>query len=161
MHEAVGIINNSPIWHQTNDPNDPTSLCASDLLTQKQLPLFPPNEETFESDLLASGPSRWRRVQHLTDQFWKLWRENYLSSLQPRSKWLRETKNIKVGDLVILNPTSKMRRNRWQTARIIEVKTSEDGLVRSGKVVTKTSREDGTIKTSVYERPIGEMVILS
>ena len=47
-------------------------------------------------------------------------------------------------------------RNRWPTARVIEVFPNEDGLVRSVNLIV--ARSNG--KTSTLKRPISKIVLL-
>ena len=63
--ESSSIVNSTPLWEVSDDPNDPFPLTPSMLLTLRESP-HPPLPETFgEDDLLAYGKSRWRRVQIL------------------------------------------------------------------------------------------------
>ena len=59
-------------------------------------------------------------------------------------QWLRERRNFAVGVLVLLLEPNQPR-SQWPLARVVAVKRSQDGLVRT--VVVKTSK-------SQYERPI-------
>ena len=45
---------------------------------------------------------RWRQVQYVAEQFWKRWLQEYLPTLTRRTKWLKEDKNVEIGDLVML-----------------------------------------------------------
>nr|XP_046468116.1 uncharacterized protein LOC124212273 [Neodiprion pinetum] len=74
----------------------------------------------------------------------------YLHHLQQRNKWLKETKNIVVGDLVLLRddlrPPAK-----WPLARVTETHPGPDGLTRV--VMIKTA-------TSSFQRPIVKLILL-
>ena len=93
---------------------------------------------------------RWRQVQHLAHVFWKGWLKQYLPELQKRQKWITERPNVSVGDIVLICEEN-MPRNLWPLARIVEVNTGCDGLVRSVKVKTKTT---------TLTRPITKLVML-
>ena len=82
-----------------------------------------------------------RLVQQLTQHFSARWSTDYLLSLQPKAKWLKQTANINVGDIVIC----------WKLGRIINTHAGEDGLVRV--ITIKTERQ--TIK-----RPIRKIHLL-
>lgn len=43
---------------------------------------------------------RWRRVQHLSNEFWIGWKKEFLHSLQQRQKWIRPNRNVEIGDIV-------------------------------------------------------------
>jgi len=77
---------------------------------------------------------RWRRVQHLANEFRCSWRKEFLLSLQQRIKWNYPRRNLTVGDIVIVKEDS-LPRNYWQLARVSETYPSKDGHVRSVQVV--------------------------
>ena len=94
------------------------------------------------------------------EQFWNRWRQNYLQLLQTRNKWYRRRKSIESGDIVLLRDKHS-RRNMWPCARVLEVKTSGDGMVRSATVqITRMSPAGGDKVQRVYNRPICELVLL-
>ncbi|KAF2346438.1 hypothetical protein FHG87_022806, partial [Trinorchestia longiramus] len=69
FQEAASIVNNTPLWGVSSDPNDPCPLSPAMLMTMKS-----PDDSagTFsDADLLAYGKRRWRRVQFLANCFWK------------------------------------------------------------------------------------------
>ena len=158
--ETSSIVNSTPLWEVSDDPNDPFPLTPSMLLTLRETP-HPPLPDTFgKDDLLAYGKSRWRRVQYLADQFWVRWRKSYLQLLQTRSKWTKERENIKTGDIVLLRDKTETR-NKWPLGRIVSVKKSQDNLVRSVEVKVFKHNDKKVMKAFTYVRPINEVVLLS
>ena len=158
--EAASIVNSTPLWEVSDDPNDPQPLTPAMLLTLRDSPHPPPPEEFSEDDLLAYGKARWRRVQYLAGQFWVRWRRDYLQLLQERSKWTKKRDNIKPGDIVLLRDKNTQR-NNWPIGRVSKVKLSKDGMVRSLDVVIKKQSSSGAMKSYCYNRPISECVLLS
>ena len=63
---------------------------------------------------------QWRKVQYLTDLFWKRWILEYLPNLQERQKWFRIRRNVQAGDLVIFRE-SGLTRNKWSLGQVTEV----------------------------------------
>ena len=85
IFEAAAIVNATPLWQASNDPNDTLPLFPSMLLTLKT-----PTVESScfsDDDVLSYGKKRWRKVQILADHFWKEWRNSYLQTLLERQKW--------------------------------------------------------------------------
>ena len=78
-------------------------------------------------------------------------RREYLLSLQSRQKWTRESRNVRLGDIVLLSD-QEVPRGRWRMGRIVEVFPSQDGLVQKARVKTGES---------TYLRPISKMVLVS
>ena len=155
LQEAASIINNTPMYSISNDPNDQFPLTPAQLLTMKDHPSPPSLEQFTDHDLLAYGPRRWRRIQALSDGFWSRWRDEYLQTLQKRHKWTIEKPNLQQGDIVILKIKGG-RRNHWPLARVHSVHVSEDGLVRSATLALATSSRSLDLK--LLERPLKEIV---
>ena len=88
MCEVESIVNSQPLTvNQLADPDSPAPLTPNHLLTMKSKVLLAP-PGTFEpADIYACR--RWRRVQHLANEFWSRWRKEFLLSLQERQKWSR------------------------------------------------------------------------
>ena len=131
---AEAIVNGRPITVVSCDPSDPKPLCPSDLMMGGKGTA--PSMGTFDkSDQYGR---RWRHVQFLTDQFWSRFTSDYLTLLQHRTKWLQPTKNLQVGDFVLIKDESCSRLD-WPLGRVVEVFTSVDGLVRSVRVKTRVN----------------------
>ena len=157
--ESSAIVNGTPLWDVSADPSDPMPLSPSMLLTLREVPPGPPPEDFEEEDLIAYGKKRWRRVQYLSDSFWKRWYDEYLHALTTRSKWNKIKRNLSVGDLVMLRDKAGPR-NQWPIGRVTSVKMSKDNLVRSLEVAVKKQSPNGVSKTYLYQRPISEVVFL-
>lgn len=70
---------------------------------------------------------RWKRVQHLANEFWVRWKREFLHTLQLQQKWMRPRGNLQQGDVIISN--DNLPRNIWQTARVEEAYGDPDGYV--------------------------------
>ena len=145
--EAEYIINSRPLTPNSDDPNDLEALTPSHLLMTRGQLVLPPG--LFEKDDIYHR-QKWKQIQYLMDEFWKRWIHEYLPTLQERKKWNKETKNIGVGDIVLL-VDKDIPRGKWNLARVIDVNKGRDGLVRSAKVKTSSSE---------YTRPIVKMCLL-
>ena len=54
-------------------------------------------QEQKMADLLdLYSRKRWRRVQHLANEFWTRWRKEFLLTLQEHQKWVRLHHNVRV-----------------------------------------------------------------
>ena len=45
---------------------------------------------------------KWKSVQAVTNMYWKRWIKEYLPLLTLRNKWTKHRKNMKIGDIVII-----------------------------------------------------------
>ena len=127
MTEAELIVNSRPLTVETlNDANSPTPISQSNLLTLKSSVVISPPGEFSPPDLYSK--KRWRRVQHIAEEFWSRWRKEFLQSLQHRQKWKKQTPNFTVGDIVLLK--DKCQRNQWPMARNVSIETDKKNVVR-------------------------------
>ena len=161
MCETKAIVNSRPLTvSNISSPTETESLTPNHLLTMKLRILLPPPGQFQRADLYLV--KRWRRVQYLVDQFWLRWRKEFLSTLQERSKWNKPRRNMRVGDMVLIKDDN-IPRNLWRKARVDDVYTHDDGLVRKVKIVVADSslneRGERTRDMSVLERPIQKLVL--
>lgn len=148
LAEAAAIMNSRPLT--VNDISSLEPLSPNHILTAKSSVVLPPPGKFQREDLYLK--KHWRRVQHILNEFWNRWKKEVLAELQTRSKWTQVSRNIAVGDIVILK-TEDTPRNKWPLARVTKVFPSEDGLVR------KVSLFMGPGNPNV-ERPIHKLVLL-
>ena len=78
--------------------------------------------------------------------FWERWQSEYLCSLNKYNKWRSPSRNLVVGDIVIVQENGTIP-TRWPLAHVIDTHPG-DNLVRV--VTVKTPR--GT-----YRRPVSKM----
>ena len=132
------ILNGRPITQINSSVGDPKPLTPNMLL------LLRSNEGVPEALCKQNDnyhQRRWAQIQYMSDVFWRRWVKEYLPSLHKRQKWLRETKAVKKGDLVLLQE-SNCPRGLWPLALVVDTQVSHDGLIRScivkkGKVELK------------------------
>ena len=143
--EVESIVNGRPITKVGDDAADSAPLTPNHLLLLAGQNYGPPGE--FSGALYGR---RWRRVQHLSDVFWKRWVREYLPELQVRSKWHREKENLRVGDFVLLLD-EETPRTLWPQGVVTDVYPGGDGLVRKVRVRTKSR---------ALLRPVNKVVLL-
>ena len=162
MKEVQAIVNSRPLaLNDMSSTNSPEPLTPNHLLTMKSKVLMPPPGNFVKEDLYLR--KRWRRVQHLANEFWDRWRKEFLQALQLRKKWVKPKRNLQVGDIIMVKDEN-IPRNAWKLARVEEVFPSEDGLVRKVKLAMATSSLDneGRRVSDVQhlERPIHKLVLI-
>ncbi|XP_055701660.1 uncharacterized protein LOC129800941 [Phlebotomus papatasi] len=129
--QIEGILNSRPLTDLSTDPRDFSPLTPGHLLI-----LGPPNETPQlnipEPSLLHIPNNRlghWQRVQQIVQHFWARWHREYLHSLQPRNKWMKDNPAVEVNDLVLIKQDN-LPPLRWPTGRVIKVHPGDDNLVR-------------------------------
>ena len=149
MAEAECIVNCRPLTTVESTPLDTAApICPNQILTQRTDVVLPPPGDFERADLYVKR--RWRRVQHLANEFWSRWRREFLPSLQERRKWQRSEPNIGRGDIVLVVDDDTPR-SRWPLSRVISAKAGADGLVRTVRV---------QMGDSEYDRPIHKLILL-
>ena len=155
MTEVEAIVNSRPLTVKTiSDPQSLTPLSPSNLLAMKNRVMMPPPDSFVRLDLHSR--SQWRRVQHLTDEFWSRWRKEFLSILQGRSKWTIKKRNFKINDTVLIQTDAA--RNSWPMGRILEINKDENNAVRSVKLLI--SKKGSSFTSPILEWPISKLVLL-
>jgi len=97
--EVEFVVNNCPIVAASDNPADLEAWTPNHVLLQRKVAGLPPGVFVKEDHL---GRKRWRKVQYLTDVFWKRWISEYLPTLTEREKWLKDQRNVGVGDIVLI-----------------------------------------------------------
>jgi len=94
--------------------------------------------------------NRWQLIRQRHQSYWKRWSREYLSTLQSRHKWFKQSPNLKIDDLVIVEAPSRSP-TEWRLARIIDIHPGCDEVVR----VVFVRTQDG-----VFKRPVVKLVRL-
>ena len=76
--------------------------------------------------------------------FWNRWTKEYVTTLQERSKWRRETSNLKVGDLVFICDDNSAPL-QWPIGCVHNVYNGPDSAVRVVKVKTPTGKYNRSV----------------
>ena len=138
------LLNSRPLTTVSGDVNDEPVLTPNHFLIGQMGGELAP--DTVDS-MAVSVRTRWRRVQELIRRVWSRWMREYLPSIGSRQKWFQPSKNVKVGDVVLVIDPDAPRRD-WKLGRIEAVHPGKDGLVRVVDVKTR-----GVIK----RRPISRI----
>ena len=86
MTEVEGILNSRPLTVEVLD--GPTSLqpfSPVNIVTMKSKVVSPPPGEFSKPDIY--NRKHWRCIQHIANEFWSRWKNEYLQSLQECQKW--------------------------------------------------------------------------
>ncbi|XP_067947248.1 uncharacterized protein [Watersipora subatra] len=161
LYEAMAVVNSRPL--AVDDLHNPQGivLTPNHLVTMKGQSI-PSPPGVFEGSEIY-GRKMWRRVQQFGEEFWKLWKTQYLTNITRRQRWETKKENLSQGDIVLL-VDDHLPRNEWCTAVVEEPLESQDGLVRKAKLrlanrwIDKKGVE--IAPASVLERPVQKLVLL-
>lgn len=131
--QIEAMLNSRPLTQLSSDPSDCSALTPGHFLTGDSLAALP---EPDHHDVPVNRLKQWQLVQSFHQRIWKRWQLEYLHTLQQRSKWNKQTPNLKVGELVMIHtncpPLS------WPLARVTAVHPGSDGVVRVVDLKTPT-----------------------
>ncbi|XP_070524006.1 uncharacterized protein [Cardiocondyla obscurior] len=145
--QIEACMNSRPLYPLSEDPADLEALTPAHFLTGSTSTLIPEPEAL---DVPENRLSRYQLLQKMKTHYWKRWSHKYLTTLQERTKWLRDAENVKVDQLVALREDG-LPPAKWALARILEVHPGTDIRVR---VVTLKTQN------STLKRPIVKLVPL-
>ncbi|XP_049302713.1 uncharacterized protein LOC125775825 [Bactrocera dorsalis] len=147
LMEAEMTVNSRPLTYIPIDHEEEEALTPNHFLLGSSSGVKPIAEPVTENILLRRN---WQTSQQLASAFWRRWIVEYLPTITKRSKWFTDVKPIEVGDIAyIVDPSNP--RNCWPKGKVIQVRKSEDGKVRSA-----------TLKTAcgIFERPAAKIAVL-
>ncbi|XP_055604591.1 uncharacterized protein LOC129752834 [Uranotaenia lowii] len=131
--QIEAVLNSRPLTPQSSDPNDFEVLTPGHFLVQRPLTALP---ERDVSTIPIGRLTMWQKAQQVSQQFWNTWRNQYLSNLQNRTRWIVKRKNVAPGMMVLLKEDN-IPPLKWPLGRIDEVFFGRDGNVRVVNVRTK------------------------
>ena len=125
--EIEAALNSWPLTPLESTAEDGTeALTPGHFLIGRPLLSLPTDDKKLEN---ITTLRRWNLLQHLTTEFWRRWRTEYLVNLNRLTKWKCSQGPIQQGDVVILK--DEMFPNRsWPLARVQDVHPGPDGLPR-------------------------------
>jgi hypothetical protein len=134
MFEIAGLLNSRPIGTKPmEDVED--YVCPNDLLMGRASKDVPVGN-------LDQGQRFLKRLsmcQEIVQQFWKNWQRKYFHTLIIRQRWHTESRNLKIGDIIIIRD-HKLPRGQWKFAIVHTATAGKDGRVRDVEVKYKDLR---------------------
>ncbi len=133
LYQISASLNSRPLIPMSEDPEDCEAITPGHFLIGAPMTL-PPEPSLLEENL--SYQKRWKLSQRLQQGFWKQWNAEYLSRIHNRSKWNRNSENIKLGQLVLIKEDNQGP-TEWLMGRVTRLFPGEDKKVRVVELLTK------------------------
>jgi hypothetical protein len=99
---------------------------------------------------------RFESVQQAREEFWGRWIREVFTGLLKQSKWTKDKRDVKVGDIVLRKDETAAGQT-YKYARVIKVHIGTDGKVRAADIEYKVPGETRYCTTT---RPIHKMVLV-
>ena len=148
LTQIEACLNSRPLVPLPSDDDGIEALTPGHFLIGRPLQALPDDSFTYSDSI--SSLRRWRLCQTLLLHFWKRWSTEYVTHVGKFTKWHHPTRNIAVGDIVVLRNCSLLP-TRWPLARVIQVHPGKDELVRVATIKTSTG---------VITRPVTKLALL-
>ena len=107
--------------------------------------------------------ARYRLVHHVTNVFWEKWSKEVSPSLVVRQKWHTEERNLRIGDVVMICESSRVKA-KYKMGVIDDVTANRSGVVRAATVrysnVEKNPRGDDIVTTVCVARAVQRLVLI-
>ena len=157
-YETANLLNERPIGRHPTSPDD-KYLCPNDLLLGRSTSEIPSGPFAYTAD----PRRRFEFVQMVTDNFWRKWIRDYFPSLLIQQKWHTAHRNLKVGDVVLIQD-SNLIRSQWKLGKVSKTFEGQDGKVRKDQVQYKNPKPgEPVLQYSgrgyvTIERPVNKLV---
>ena len=144
LAEAANLINSRPIGLKPNKDTDVEYLTPNSLLLGRSSDTI--SGGPFEAkDMFDQGSKldhdRFKLTQRIVNQFWEVWIKNYFPTLLVRKKWHQRQRNMKVGDVCLLQDSNQVR-GEFRMCRVSRVFPDPKGIVRNVEVLA-AHKKDG------------------
>ena len=142
-------LNSRPLLTSYEDIDGIQPLTPGHFMIGRPLETLP--DPTYVTQAKPSSVlKRWHLCQALVRHFWKRWSSEYLNTLRGIHKWRHPTRDLTIGDIVLLKEDNQ-NSTTWPLAKVIQVYKGIDGHVR---VVTVKA------KSSTYKRPVHKVAMV-
>ena len=129
LFEVAGMLNERPIGTKTNNPDEGSYLSPNDLLlgrTNISAPIGQWNE-------CGNEKRRLDVINEIVQHFQKRWMTLFFPTLIIRKKWHTESRDLCIGDLVIVQPDKNEFHSHWRLAQVCQADKGRGDNVRSVK----------------------------
>lgn len=165
MKRISSILNDRPVSAQRTKTDSPdedflSPLTPNMLLTGRSQNGPPAKSDSYEETF----HERLSFIKELEDVWWNQFKVQHFSSLVPTRKWLMQKRNMKVGDVVLIQYKTKSFPGTYRLGIINQTIEDSDGLVRTCVVNYKLFRsgteivKGATLKSITV--PVQNLVII-
>ena len=148
LAQIEACLNSRPLVSLPSDDDGIEALTPGHFLVGRPLEALPDSTFTYANPL--SLLKRWQLCQALVRHFWKRCSTECVTQLGRFTKWCHPSRNLRVGDIVILREDSILP-TKWPLGKIVEVYPGKDNLVRVATVKTHAG---------VRTRPVTKLALL-
>ena len=142
LQETANLVNSRPLGIKPNTDSSDDFLSPNSLLLGRNSDCADPGPYSLPGHSLSADLERFKLVQDITQQFWRVWLTNYFPTLLVRKKWHFTERNMKVGDVCVVQDANQLR-GEFRRCRVSNVYPDRQGKVRNVEVLA-ASKQDGS-----------------
>ena len=156
LTEVEAIVNSRPLTTDViNDVTSFVSLSRINLLTMKSRVVMQPPGVFTSVDLCCR--KHWRRVQHLSNEFWGRWRKEVLLTLHNKRKWNDKIRICDIGNIALINDDIK--KSKWPMPKVVATYKDDKGVARSIRLLMG-SVDRASQKSRYQDQPVNKLVVV-
>ena len=111
LTQIEACLNSRPLATVLNDEDGIEVLTPGHFLIGRPLTSLPNSSFTYSQSL--SLLKRWQLCQALVRHFWKRWSTEYITHIGRFTKWHHPSRNVRVGDVVLIREDSAIPSGLW------------------------------------------------
>ncbi|XP_072946527.1 uncharacterized protein [Epargyreus clarus] len=134
LTQIEAILNSRPLTPLPTDHQDLSVLTPAHFLIGRTLTSVPSPQVVEPSNI--NTLQRHQRVEAIKLHFWRRFSNEYICTLQQKTKWKTNKKEIKLNTIVLIKDRSSPPLV-WPLGRVIHVYPGVDGITRVAEVKTK------------------------
>ena len=145
LAQIESCLNSRPLAPLPHEEDNIEALTPGHFLIGKPLESIPDPSLSYRNLSLLK---RWYLCQSVVHHCWKRWSDDYLPSLRRHNKWKFPSRNIQIGDIVLLQEDNLVT-TKWPLASKGDTSSPwKHGLVHVATVKTTTG---------IYKRPFAKL----
>ena len=153
MFETAELVNQRPIGKHPTSLEDGAYISPNDLSLGRASSKIPTGNFSTSTSLTT----RYHFVQRIISSFWKRWTANYFPSLLIRQKWHTAKRNVKVGDVVLIQDSNQLQ-GKWKLGKVVRADASlRDGFVR---IIDIQHKNPGLNSLTTITRPVQKVIVI-
>ncbi|XP_067951010.1 uncharacterized protein [Watersipora subatra] len=140
--EAANVMNERPLGRIPSDDGEINMLTPNSLLLGRCFS----NSLGHATQLADSSSMRADLVEQVSDRFWKHWLQLLAPTMAVHTKWLKNQRNLQVGDIVLVSDSNALR-SQYHLAEVIKTYPDKKGLVRRADLRYRSYSTGKSMKT--------------
>ena len=148
--EVEAVLNSRPLVYLDDDVNSNRALTPAHFLAINDKVGCPDIDEIHNYPVVSSSETlieTWRKGQKYLDNFWKIWRNEYMQSLRERYSYQMKPvkgeiiRTPKIGEIVLIKDED-LPRGSWKLGKITGlISNSIDDIVRAACIITTSGKK--------------------